>query len=171
MGCVADTTIRHYLDVLSSALVVRQLQPWYENIGKRQVKSPKVYIIDTGLLHGLLNLPTQPDVESHPKLGASWEGFIIEQLIRHLGADSDECYFWATHAGAELDLLIVRGNMRRGFEIKRTAIPAITPSIRSAIKDLRLSSLDVIHAGEHTFPLHENIRAVSFDRIQDDIDR
>lgn len=167
---VADTTVRHYLDIMSSALVVRQLQPWYENIRKRQIKSPKVYIIDSGLLHGLLNLPTQRDVDAHPKLGASWEGFILEQLIRHMNAESEECFFWATHAGAELDFLVIRGSQRRGFEIKRTATPKITPSMHSALNDLQLSSLDVIHAGEHTFPLHENIRAVSFYRLLDDIE-
>ncbi len=167
---VADTTVRRYLDVLSSALVVRQLQPWHENVKKRQVKSPKTYIIDSGLLHGLLNLPTTRDVESHPKLGASWEGFIIEQLIRRLNIGFDECFFWATHAGAELDFLIVRGSHRKGFEIKRTATPAVTPSMRSALQDLRLSSLDVIHAGEHTFMLNESIRAVSFSRLLDDIE-
>jgi len=167
---VADTTVRRYLDVLSAALVVRQLQPWHENLKKRQVKSPKTYIIDSGLLHGLLNLPTMRDVESHPKLGASWEGFIIEQLIRHLDIGFDECFFWATHAGAELDFLIVRGSHRKGFEIKRTATPAVTPSMRSALKDLRLSSLDVIHAGEHTFMLNESVRAVSFSRLLDDIE-
>lgn len=167
---VADTTVRRYLDVLSSALVVRQLQPWHENVKKRQVKSPKTYIIDSGLLHGLLNLPTTRDVESHPKLGASWEGFIIEQLIRRLNIGFDEYFFWATHAGAELDFLIVRGSHRKGFEIKRTATPAVTPSMRSALQDLRLSSLDVIHAGEHTFMLNESIRAVSFSRLLDDIE-
>jgi predicted AAA+ superfamily ATPase len=167
---VADTTVRHYLDILSSALVVRQLQPWYENIRKRQIKSPKVYIIDSGLLHGLLNLPSQHDLDAHPKLGASWEGFIIEQLIRHIHAESDECFFWATHAGAELDFLVIRGSQRRGFEIKRTATPRITPSMHSALNDLQLSSLAVVHAGEHTFPLDENIKAISFNRLLDDIE-
>ncbi len=167
---VADTTVRRYLDILSSALVVRQLQPWHENIRKRQVKSPKIFIIDSGLLHGLLNLPSEHDVDSHPKLGASWEGFVIEQLIRHVEAESDECFFWATHAGAELDFLVIRGSQRRGFEIKRTTTPIITLSMRSAVKDLHLTSLDVIHAGEHTFMLDESIQAVSFDRLLDDVE-
>ncbi|MCX6998389.1 MAG: ATP-binding protein [Kiritimatiellaeota bacterium] len=166
---VADTTIRHYLDILTSALVVRQLLPWHANIGKRQVKSPKVYVADSGLLHGLLNLPRPADLEGHPKVGASWEGFVIEQLIAQLGAEPDECHFWATHSGAELDLLIVRGALRRGFEIKRTSAPALTPSLRSALSDLNLASLDVIHAGERTFELHEHIRAVSISRLLDDI--
>ncbi len=157
---VADTTVRNYLDQLTSALVVRQLQPWHENISKRQVKSPKVYIADCGILHALLNLPGQADLEAHPKCGASWEGFAIDQIIRHLGARPEECHFWATHAGAELDLLISRGRRRYGFEIKRTTAPKVTPSMRSALKDLKLDQLDVVHAGEHTFPLAENIRAI-----------
>lgn len=158
---VADTTVRRYLDLLTDALIVRQLQPWHENVGKRQVKRPKVYVGDSGLLHALLNLRRREDVESHPALGASWEGYVIEQLIGHLRAEPEECYFWATHSGAELDLLIVRGRQRRGFEIKRTAAPKVTNSMRSALQVLRLGSLDVIHAGRATFPLAERIRAVS----------
>lgn len=158
---VADTTVRRYLDLLTDALIVRQLQPWHENVGKRQVKRPKVYVGDSGLLHALLNLRRREDVESHPALGASWEGYVIEQLIGHLRVEPEECYFWATHSGAELDLLIVRGRQRRGFEIKRTAAPKVTNSMRSALQVLRLGSLDVIHAGRATFPLAERIRAVS----------
>ena len=122
-------------------------------IGKRQVRSPKVYVRDSGLLHALLNLPTQRDLENHPKAGASWEGFIIDQILQQLEARPDECYFWRTHTGAELDLLVVRGRRRHGFEVKRTTAPAITPSMRSALKDLGLASLTVIHAGEHSFAL------------------
>lgn len=166
---VADTTVRHYLDVLASALVLRQLQPWQANIGKRQVKAPKVYIVDSGLLHGLLNLPRQADIEGHPKSGASWEGFVIEQVTAHLRAEPEECFFWATHAGAELDLLVVRGSERRGFEIKRTSSPGVTSSMRNALADLCLTSLDVIHAGDHTFDLAQRIRAVSLARLLDDI--
>ena len=166
---VADTTVRHYLDVLTSALVVRQLQPWHENIGKRQVKAPKVYVADSGLLHGLLNLPTRRDLEGHPKVGASWEGFVIEQLVARLGVEPEECFFWATQTGAELDFLVVRGVERRGFEIKLASAPSITPSMRHARQDLGLTSLDVIHAGEHTYPLSEGIRAVAFARLLQDI--
>jgi hypothetical protein len=166
---VADTTVHHYLDLLTSALVIRQLQPWHANIGKRQVKAPKVYILDSGLLHGLLNLPRQTDVEGHPKAGASWEGFVIEQLATHLRAEPEERFFWATHTGAELDLLVVRGGERRGFEIKRTSSPRVTPSMRSALQDLRLEQLDVIHAGDRTFDLAPRIRAVGLSRLLDDI--
>lgn len=157
---VADTTIRGYLDRLTSALVVTQLQPWHENLAKRQVKTPKVYIKDSGILHALLNLRTPADVAGHPKMGASWEGFILDQLVRHLGADREECSFWATHGGAELDLLVVRGNHRYGFEIKHSSTPKLTPSMRHALTDLKLESLTVIHAGEHEFPLASNVVAI-----------
>lgn len=166
---VADTTVRGYLDRLSSALVIRQLLPWHENISKRQVRSPKIYVADSGLLHALLNLRTQTDILGHPKVGASWEGFALDQVMRHLGAGNDEGFFWATHAGAELDLLIVRGRRRLGFEIKRTASPTVTPSMRHALKDLGLDRLDVIHAGGHTFPLGDRIRAVALIRLLDDL--
>lgn len=158
---VADTTVRGYLDKLTDALVVRQLRPWHENLGKRQVKAPKIYVRDSGLLHALLNLPTQRDIEGHPKLGASWEGFVIDQIVQQLGARSDEIYYWRTHTGAELDLLIVRGKVRLGFEIKRTVAPAMTPSMRSAMNDLRLKLLTVVHAGEASFPMSKNVIAVS----------
>jgi predicted AAA+ superfamily ATPase len=166
---VADTTVRNYLDVLSAALVVFQLPPWHENIAKRQVKSPKVYVSDTGILHALLNLPRLRDLEGHPKVGASWEGFVIGQVIRRIGARPEECYFWATHAGSELDLLVVSGGLRLGFEIKRTSSPRLTPSLRNAVKDLKLKSLDVVHSGDATFPLAPHIRAVAFSRLLEDL--
>ncbi len=167
---VADTTVRHYLDVLTGALVVRQLLPWHENISKRQVKSPKVYIADSGLLHTLLGLSSQADVESHPKVGASWEGFAIEQVMRRLSALPEECFYWATHSGAELDLLVVRGRRRLGFEVKRTTAPRLTGSMHTALQDLQLSRLDVIHAGEQTFPLAHNVRAVALESLLEDLE-
>jgi predicted AAA+ superfamily ATPase len=112
---VSENAVRHYLDVLSGAFMVRQLPPWFENVGKRLVKSPRIYLRDSGLLHLLLGLRARGDVLSHPKLGASWEGFALEQVVRLLNADRD-AFFYRTHAGAELDLLIVRGNKRYGFE-------------------------------------------------------
>ncbi len=166
---VADTTVRNYLDLLTSALVVTQLQPWHENISKRQIKSPKIYLADSGILHTLLNITYLQDLEMHPKLGASWEGFVISQVIRQLGARPDECYFWGTYAGSELDLFVAKGQLRLGFEIKRTSSPRLTPSMRTAMKDLKLKSLDVIHAGENTFGLAEKIRAVAFPRLLEDI--
>jgi predicted AAA+ superfamily ATPase len=167
---VADTTVRNYLDLMTSALVIRQLSPWHENISKRQVKAPKIYIADSGVLHTLLGLRTFKDLEGHPKVGASWEGFVLEQVIRHLAARVDECFFWATHGGAELDLLVVRGQRRMGFEIKRTTSPQVTSSMRYALSDLHLRSLDVIHAGERTFPMDKKIRAVAFMRLLQDIE-
>jgi len=166
---VADTTVRGYLDRLTDALVLRQLKPWHENIGKRQVRAPKVYVRDSGLLHALLDLPAQRDVESHPKSGASWEGFIIEQVMQQLRARSDECYFWRTHTGAELDLLVVRGRRRLGFEVKRTSAPAVTPSMRSALNDLKLGSLTVVHAGDQSFALAKGIHAMSWHAIIKDL--
>ena len=166
---VADTTVRNYLDLMTSALVIRQLLPWHENISKRQVKAPKIYIADSGLLHALLGLRTLHDLEGHPKVGASWEGFVLEQVVHHLAARGDECFFWATHGGAELDLLVVRGQRRMGIEIKRTSSPEITPSMRHAMSDLHLKSMDVIHAGETTFPMDKKIRAVAFRRLLRDI--
>ena len=158
---VADTTVRGYLDKLTDALVVRQMKPWHENLGKRQVKAPKVYIGDTGLLHCLLNLTTLEEIEGHPKLGASWEGFVIDQIVQCLGARPDEVYFWRTHTGAELDLLVVRGAQRLGFEVKRTVAPSITPSMRSAVTDLKLKTLTVVHAGDGSFMLSKGIHAIS----------
>jgi hypothetical protein len=166
---VSDMTVRRYLDLLAATFVVRVLLPWHENLGKRQVKSPKIYLADSGLLHALLNIRTREDLERHPKVGASFEGFAIAAVVDRLGARWNECYFWATHAGAELDLLVVRGRTRVGFEIKRTVAPAVTPSMRTALKDLRLSHLDVIHAGDRTFPLAPRIRAVALSRLLDDL--
>jgi len=159
---VADTTVRNYLDKLTDALVVRQLKPWHENLGKRQVKSPKIFIRDSGLLHALLNLPTKRDIEGHPKLGASWEGFVIDQVVQQLGVSPEETFHWRTHQGAELDLLVVRGGLRLGFEVKRTVAPTLTPSMRSAMHDLKLKSLTVVHAGDQTFPLSKQVQAVAF---------
>lgn len=158
---VSHTTVRSYLDLLHGAFVIDTLQPWAENLGKRVVKSPKIFIADSGLLHTLLGLETFHALVRHPKLGASWEGFIVAELRRRLGARREECFFWATHAGAELDLLVVRGTSRHGFEIKRTDAPSITPSMRSAMASLRLDHLDVIHAGPRTFALSPEIRAVA----------
>jgi predicted AAA+ superfamily ATPase len=168
---VSHTAVRNYLDVMTSALIVRQVPPWHENIGKRQVKSPKVYVADSGLLHTLLKCVGLDDLEGHPKMGASWEGFVLNELIRRVGASDDECYFWATHAGAELDLVVIRGRKRLGFEIKRTSVPRVTPSMRSALDDLGLESIDLVHAGDRTFPLTERIRAVAFSRMFEDIRR
>ncbi|UCG42396.1 MAG: ATP-binding protein [candidate division WOR-3 bacterium] len=166
---VSDATVRRYLDLLSAALVVRQVQPWYESVAKRQVRAPKVYLADTGLLHALLGLGSRDALEGHPKVGASWEWFVIRELSRRLGARTEECWFWATHAGAELDLLVVRGRRRYGFEVKRTTAPRLTRSMRSALADLRLTRLDVVHSGQETFALGPRARAVAFSRLLEDV--
>ena len=162
---VGDTTVRRYLDHMAAAFMVRVLQPWHENLGKRQVKAPKVYLADSGLLHQLLDIRDKEQLETHPKVGASWEGFALHETVRKLGAHPDECYFWGTHGGAELDLLVVRGKQRLGFEIKRTDTPTFTPSMKIALQDLKLDHLWVVHAGRDEFPLHERTTAISLDKL------
>ncbi len=166
---VSEKTVRHYLDVLVATFMIRRLQPWHENLAKRQVKAPKVYVADPGLLHGLLGVVTRADLLAHPKCGASWEGFAISQIARRLEAEPEECFFWALHTGAELDLLVVRGRRRLGFEVKLTDSPRVTPSMRSAMENLTLSRIDVIHAGEETFALGDRIRAVAMRRLWTDL--
>ena len=150
--------------------MVRVLKPWFANTAKRQVKSPKVYIRDSGILHQLLGIEDRTNLERHPKIGASWEGFVLENLISQLQLDERECFFWAAHTGSEIDLVVNRGNELRGFEIKRTLAPTVTRAMRTAYQELNLSSIDVIHAGESTFPLQEKIRAVAARRMIQDID-
>ena len=155
---VAETTVRRYLDVLTQTLMIRQLQPWHQNLGKRQVKSPKLYFRDTGLLHALMGVNSLPDLLAHPRCGASWEGFALEQLLRL--ARPDEAYFWATHQGTELDLLLLKGSQRIGVEFKRADIPRFTPSMRIAMHDLKLDALYVVYPGEQRFRLADGVEAV-----------
>ena len=142
---VAETTARRYLDLLAGVYMVRQLAPWHENLGKRQVKSPKVYVRDTGLLHHLLGIAGENELLAHPKCGASWEGYAIEEAIN--AVEPDETYFWATHQGAELDLLLFKNGRRLGVEVKRMDAPALTPSMRIALQDLKLEQLGVLYPG------------------------
>lgn len=128
------------------------------NISKRQVKSPKVYIRGSGLLHSLLQIESSTDLEQHPKVGASWEGFVLEQLVTHLAVDDEQIYFWATHSGAELDVFIPREQKNIGVEIKRTTTPKVTPSIKAALHALELQEVVVIHALDRTFPLAKKVR-------------
>ncbi len=158
---LAHTTVRRYLDRMTGAYLTRQLRPWRENVGKRVVKAPKVYVADSGLLHALLNVSTRADLAAHPKVGASWEGFALEQVARRLGARWDECHFWSVHGGPELDLLVVRGRIRLGFEFKRTDSPRTTSSMRAARRILGLDRVDVVHVGERTYPMEEGFRAVA----------
>ena len=166
---VSDTSVRAYVDSLAGTFVVNVLQPWHENVGKRQVKRPKVYISDTGILHALLGLETPEEIEGHPILGMSWEWFAHRQVVAALGARPEQCFFWATHAGAELDLLVVRGGRRLGFEFKRTDSPQRTRSMHAARTTLGLDSLNVVHAGEHSFPLGDGIQATSISRVFEEI--
>ncbi|MBK8096396.1 MAG: ATP-binding protein [Planctomycetes bacterium] len=166
---VVEKTVRHYLDVLVGTFLVFRLNPWFQNIAKRQVKSPKVYLTDSGLLHALLGLPDHATLLGHPKVGASFEGFAIQQVIRRLQARAEECFFWASHAGAELDLLVVRGASRAGFECKLTDAPEITRSMRMAKESLGLERVDVVYPGPETFSLGEGFRALSVARLQDDL--
>lgn len=158
MGTQEDTA-RRYLDILTGSFMVRQLQPWFENTGKRLVKAPKVYFRDSGILHALLGIRNLGELKRHPKLGFSWEGFALEQVVRSSLADHD-AYFYATHGGAELDLLIVRGAKRFGFEFKYSDSPAATRSMHEVARDLSLTRLWVVHPGERAFPLTERIHTV-----------
>lgn len=156
----ADTTIRGYLDILEATFMVRLLRPWHENVGKRQVKAPKLFFRDSGLLHTLLGISDLEALLHHPKLGSSWEGFALEETLRALGVDREDAWFWATHAGAELDLLVTSGGRRLGFEIKYTASPKLTKSMRAAIDTLQLDRLVVIYPGERQLALAEQIQAL-----------
>jgi predicted AAA+ superfamily ATPase len=163
LGAKEDTA-RRYLDLLCGAFMVRQLPPWFENLGKRLVKAPKVYLRDTGLLHTLLGLRDRLQVQSHPRLGLSWEGFALEQIIRMAQAEND-AFFYRTYAGAELDLLLVRNGKRYGFELKYEDAPRTTKSMHVVFADLTLEKLWVVHPGEHRYPLREGIEALPLSRV------
>ena len=163
---MSHASVKRYVDLLTDALVVWQLKPWYQNMSKRQVKAPKVYIRDSGILHGLLGIESFLALEKHPKIGASWEGFVLSELLHQLKVEPSEAYFWATHAGAELDLLVFINGQPIGFEIKRTTSPKMTPSINNSLTDLKLDRLFVIHAGDHEFQIHEKVNAIPMASIQ-----
>ena len=160
---VSEHTVRRYLDILTGVFMVRQLQPWHANIKKRQVKAPKVYIRDTGVLHALLGLKNESETLKHPRCGASWEGFVIEEVIRSV--DLDDIYFWATHNGAEIDMVFTKGGRMYGVECKRADAPAMTPSIRIALEDLKLERITVIYPGEKRYSLHKKVEVVPFETI------
>lgn len=154
----SEPTARRYLDTLASMFLVRQLPPWFENLGKRQVKAPKIYICDSGLLHCLLGMDSFAVLEGHPKVGASWEGFALEEVLRATG--SREAYFWATHAGTEIDLLLHWQGKRWGFEFKYSDAPTMTKSMHVALADLKLERIFVIYPGRDSYPLHEQVEAL-----------
>ena len=155
---VNESTVRRYLDLLTGVFMVRQLPPWFENLGKRQVKAPKVYIRDSGLLHTLLDVGTARELALHPKVGASWEGYAIEEVIKALRPEAS--YYWATHGGAEIDLLLFQGGRRIGIECKRSDAPTLTPSMRIALEDLKLSELKVVYPGERSYRLASKVEVI-----------
>lgn len=155
---VNESTVRRYLDLMTGVFMVRQLPPWFENIGKRQVKAPKIYVRDSGLLHALLGLGTLRDLEHHPKLGASWEGYAVEEVLKALRPD--DAYYWATHNGAEIDLVLFKGGKRIGVECKRADAPTFTPSMRIALADLKLDQLMVVYPGERRYRLEGRVEVL-----------
>ncbi|MEI8295673.1 MAG: ATP-binding protein [Alphaproteobacteria bacterium] len=159
-----DKTVKRYLDILSGTFVVRQLQPWFVNISKRQVKSCKIYFRDSGLLHSMLNLQNFSALSTSSKVGASWEGFALEEIIRYHNADFQDCFFWATQAGAEVDLLIVQAGHKKAFEFKYTNNPSTTKSMHIAMETLGLDQLTVIIPGNAAYFLNENIRVYGLER-------
>lgn len=155
---INESTVRRYLDLMSGVFMVRQLAPWHENLGKRQVKAPKVYVRDSGLLHALLGIADRRALELHPKIGASWEGYAVEEVLKAIRPD--EAYYWATHQGAELDLLLFKRGRRIGVECKRADAPKLTPSMRIAMEDLKLDELIVVYPGDRGYALADKVRVV-----------
>jgi hypothetical protein len=156
-------TIRKYLDILTGLFMVRQLQPWHVNIKKRQVKSPKFYIRDTGLLHALIGVKTGEEITRHPVCGASWEGFVIEEFIRSV--KPDDVYYWATHQGAEIDLVFFKGGRMYGVEVKRQDAPTMTRSIETALEYLKLERIAVVYPGTRRYSIHKQVEVVPFETI------
>lgn len=160
---IAPSTARLYLDALTQTFMIRQLQPWHENIGKRQVKAPKLYFRDSGIFHRLQGIASWDDLQTHPKLGASWEGFALEEILRT--AEPDEAYFWAVHSGSELDLMMIRGGRRTGVEFKRSDAPKLTRSMSIALEDLKLDELVVIYPGARPYEIADRVKALPLAQI------
>ena len=159
----SEGAARNYLDILCGTYVARRLLPWHTNLGKRELKAPKVYVRDSGLLHSLLGIKTQQELHSHPKLGASWEGFALEQVLAVSGAE--DAYFWGTHAGAELDLLLFRNGKAYGIEFKVNDGPRMTRSLHSALADLELEQAWIVHPGTKRYPVHDKVEALPISQI------
>jgi len=155
---ISEPTARRYLDILEGVFMARVIQPWFANLKKRQVKAPKVYFRDTGLLHYLLGIRSELDLQTHPKSGASWEGYVVEETLK--ACAPDETYYWATHGGAELDLLLLKNGRRIGVECKRVDAPRMTPSMRAALEDLELDRLFVIYPGSLAYPIADKVTAL-----------
>lgn len=164
---VSEPTVRRYLDILSGVFMIRQLAPWYGNLKKRQVKAPKIYFRDTGLLHQLIGIRSEKELLSHPKCGASWEGYIIEEAIK--ATEPDEAYFWATHGGAEIDLVIIKKGRMLGIECKRMDAPRITPSMRIAREELNIEQIAVVYPGNKRYALGDGIAAVPVNALAEGI--
>jgi uncharacterized protein len=165
---VSEPTVRRYLDILTGVFMIRQLQPWHANLKKRQVKAPKIYLRDTGLLHQLLGIRSDQEVFKHPKCGSSWEGYVIEEILKTV--QPDEAYFWATHNGAEIDLVMVKDGRMLGVECKMVDAPRLTPSMRIAIEDLNLEQIAIVYPGKRRYALAKNIQAVPLEMIVSGMD-
>jgi predicted AAA+ superfamily ATPase len=162
---LSENTIRRYLDILTDVFMIRQLPPWHANLKKRQVKAPKIYFRDTGLLHELLGIRSEADLLTHPKSGASWEGYVVEETIRVI--EPNEVFFWATHQGAEIDLVLIKNGRMLGVECKRVDAPRMTPSIRIALDDLQLARIAVVYPGTLRYPIADRVEAVPLSAIVD----
>ncbi len=162
---VSDHTAKRYLEILAGTFMVRVLSPWIEIIPKRQVKAPKVYFKDSGILHALMDIESEEQLLTHPSLASLWEGFALEEIIKTLRVDASECYYWATQAGAKLDLFIMKGGKRLGFEFKYTDSPRTTKSMHSALNDLKLDHLIIVYPGDQIFPLSEKISLYGLETI------
>lgn len=162
---VAHTTVRNYLDILTGTFMIRELSPWFENIKQRQIKSPKIYFRDSGILHALLGVKDHQALLTHPKLGASWEGMALEEVIRHHQARPEECFFWGIHAQAELDLLIHKDGKKMGYEFKFSDAPKLTKSMQTAMEILNLDSLSVIYPGDKNYKLTNKINVIGLELL------
>lgn len=164
---ISSPTVQKYLDILTGTFTIRSLAPWYENVKKRQIKAHKIYFRDSGILHALTGIKTKNELLLHPILGASWEGMAIEEIIRFHHKDSEECFFWGTHSGAELDLLLLQDGKKIGFEIKHTSTPKLTASMLTALETLNLDYMNIIFPGKGKWQLHERVTAVGFEDYLD----
>ena len=160
---VSEPTVRRYLDILTGVFMVRQLSPWHANLKKRQIKAPKIYFRDTGLLHHLLGIRSDKELLGHPKCGSSWEGYVIEETIK--ATEPDEVYYWATHSGAEIDLILIKNGRMLGVECKRMDAPRLTPSMRTALEDVNLEQIAVVYPGTKRYSLGERVAAVPLESV------
>lgn len=160
---VSDHTVRKYLDILVGTFMIRELPAWFENLQKRQVKAPKIYFRDSGVLNALLNIKNMLDLETNPKLGAFWEGFALEEIIKMYDIESEEVFFWSTHSDAELDLFVIKNGKRLGFEFKYSDVPKVTRSMKIAMTDLKLDKLTIVYPGNQSFEIESKIEAFGFD--------